>query len=458
MNVLHVNAFDVTGGAERVAANLAEAAQRRGVSTQSLVGHKLKADSAAVQIPDNSLRFRWLKFWEEAGGLAFRQGWRGVPRLCSSIRSLGHFTDFLGLEDFHFPATHHLLRFCAEKPDIVHIHNMHGGYFDLRALPQLSKEVPVVITLHDAWLLSGHCAHSFDCDRWKTGCGHCPDLKIYPAVQRDLTAVNWRRKLRVYSRSRLYVATPCRWLMDRVHRSMLNAAIVEQRVIHNGVDLDVFYPRSKDKCRQILGLPEDAAIIMFAANAIRANPFKDFATLERALNTIAAKYQGRLIALAVGENAETTRIGGHELRFVPFEGDASRMSLYYGAADVYVHPAKADTFPNSVIEAMACGRPVVATAVGGIPEQVSSLPGFAEVQGNSDSSPTGILVRPGNAEDLSHAILHLLADQQLSRNLGDQAARKAQISFDVVKQADAYLDWYREILLSWSSQGRGTSL
>jgi hypothetical protein len=51
-----------------------------------------------------------------------------------------------------------------------------------------------MLTLHDAWLLSGHCAHSFDCQRWKTGCGECPDLDVYPASPRDATACNWRRK------------------------------------------------------------------------------------------------------------------------------------------------------------------------------------------------------------------------------------------------------------------------
>src|SRR5207248_4324578 len=136
-----------------------------------------------------------------------------------------------GREDFHFPGTRRLLTLTAERPDVVHAHNLHGGYFDLRALPSLSAQVPLILTLHDAWMLSGHCAHSFDCERWRTGCGHCPDLTIFPAIERDATAYNWRRKRSIYSKSKLYISAPSRWLMQRVEDSTLQLGAKECRVI-----------------------------------------------------------------------------------------------------------------------------------------------------------------------------------------------------------------------------------
>src|SRR5262249_33071397 len=146
---------------------------------------------------------------------------RGVARASGWLRQLerGWRTPLdavLGLEDFNYPATRALFRTPPDRPDIIHCHNLHGSYFDLQLLPPLSQAFPVVLTLHDAWLLSGHCALSFDCNRWQTGCGECPDLSIYPAIKRDSTAYNWRRKRDILARSRLYVATPSRWLMDRV--------------------------------------------------------------------------------------------------------------------------------------------------------------------------------------------------------------------------------------------------
>src|SRR5262249_35811923 len=150
-----------------------------------------------------------------------------------------------GIEDFRYPGSRRLLQLTPQQPDLVHGHNLHGGYFDLRILPELSAQVPVVLTLHDAWLLSGHCSHSFDCERWKTGCGRCPDLTIYPAIRRDATASNGRRKRTIYQRSRLHVAAPCQWLMDKVNESILALGAVETRIIPNGVDRTTFHPAER---------------------------------------------------------------------------------------------------------------------------------------------------------------------------------------------------------------------
>ncbi|MCZ7547074.1 MAG: glycosyltransferase [Anaerolineae bacterium] len=242
------------------------------------------------------------------------------------------------------PGTRRLLQLPPQKPDIVHAHNLHGDYFDLRALPWLSEQTPVVLTLHDAWLLSGHCAHAFACTRWETGCGQCPDLTIPPAIARDATAFNWRRKRRVYARSRLYVATPSRWLMDRVARSMLAPAIAEARVIPNGVDLTVFAPADRRAARAALGLPPDDTTLLFMAQP--ENPWKDHATLRAALPRIAERLRGAAVRfVALGMDAPAEQIGAAALTYAPFTRDPATLARYYQAADVYMHATKADTFP-----------------------------------------------------------------------------------------------------------------
>src|SRR5204862_2786030 len=112
-----------------------------------------------------------------------------------------------------------------------------------------SHQVPLVLTLHDGWLLSGHCAHSLDCERWTIGCGHCPDLTLDPAIRRDATAYNWRRKHELFKNSRLYIATPSRWLMQKVERSMLATYVLGARIIPNGVDLPIFHPADQQAAR-----------------------------------------------------------------------------------------------------------------------------------------------------------------------------------------------------------------
>ncbi len=146
--------------------------------------------------------------------------------------------------------------------------------------------------------------------------------------------------------------------------------------------------------------------------------------------------------------AET--IGKAEIRFIPFRTDPSDIACYYRAADVYLHAARVDTFPNAVLEALACGTPVVATHVGGIPEQIRPaaigsrcLPGVSQRTGPDDA--TGLLVRPGDPSELAGAVSRILSDSALARRMGENAARDAVRRFDIRRQADTYLDWYAAV-------------
>jgi glycosyltransferase involved in cell wall biosynthesis len=415
LRILQVSTYDIIGGAERVAWNLFQTYRTRGHASWLAVGTKLGTDPDVLPIPT-----------PKGDG---RNGLTGV--LGRSGRVLDR---FLGIEDFRFPGTRQLLQLTGQRPDVVHCHNLHGGYFDLRALAPLSRRIPVILTLHDAWLLSGHCAHSFECERWKTGCGHCPDLTIEPAIRRDATAYNWRRKQKIFSTSRLYVATPCRWLMEKIEQSLLVPAIVEARIIPNGIDLSIFRPGDKAAARSALDIPQEALVVLFAATSLRQNMWKDYRTVEAGIALAVARIGERnLLFIALGEDGPAQeKAGPAAMRFVPYQTDPAAVARYYQAADVYVHAARADTFPNTVLEAQACGTPAVATAVGGIPEQV-------------EDGRNGFLVPAGDARALAERLTRLLSDPELRAHMGVQALESARRRFDLSRQADAYLDWYREL-------------
>ncbi len=353
----------------------------------------------------------------------------------------------LGRENFDFPETWRLLELFPERPDILHCHNLHGawlsrgGYFDLRALPWLSRQVPTVMTLHDTWMLAGHCAYTLGCERWKTGCGHCPDLSIYPAISRDATAFNWSRKREIYAKGRFHIATPSRWLLRQVEQSMLAPAMVEGRVIPNGVDSLVFSTGSKQQARESLGLPQKDAILLFVANAARSNVFKDYRTVEQcAIRTASGYRRGKVILIVVGEKGEPISFDNGEIRFVGYQRDQHTMARYYQAADVYVHAAKSDTFPNTILEALACGLPVVATAIDGIPEQI-------------DDGRTGFLVPGGDAEGMAQRVVRLLEREGIRLLMAGEAQQMVKDRFDIHQQVRAYLDWYDSILLRAPSAG-----
>ncbi len=155
------------------------------------------------------------------------------------------------------------------------------------------------------------------------------------------------------------------------------------------------------------------------------------------MTLVAAQSQRPVLFLALGESGTTRRHGQAETRFIPRIDQPADMARYYQAADVYIHASHADTFPNAILEALACGTPVVATAVGGIPEQIRSWP---------EVNATGILTPPRDAAAMASAIERLSWDHALRRELGRNAADDAKRRFDLTTQVDAYLEWYRAIL------------
>jgi glycosyltransferase involved in cell wall biosynthesis len=449
MNILQVNTADDRGGAEKISRDLHRAYRALGHRSWLIVRSKFSDDPDVLSMPNDRYRTTRARFWIDVGDClnSLVGKVRGAGRLRELIQRIGEparFRDVLaGREDFSYPATAHLLELTPQPPEIVHCHNLHAEMFDLRELPELSQKVPVVLTLHDAWLLSGHCAHSFDCERWKTGCGECPDLTIPPAVWRDATAFNWQRKRQIYSQSRLFISTPSRWLMQKVEQSILAPAIAEARVIANGVDLTVFRPGDKTAVRSSLGLPQDARILLFISKRPRRSIWKDYPTLQTAFAQAGQRLtQQPLILIVLGEQAPTQRIGKSELRFVGYQSATKTVAAYYQAADIYIHAARADTFPITVLEALACGVPVVATAVGGIPEQVLDL------DKTKSNTATGILTRPQDPPAMAAAIERLLDAPDLLHRLSQNAAADARRRFDRERQVDEYLTWYGEIVSS----------
>ena len=440
LRIVQLSTADIRGGAEKVAWNLFTQYRQRGYGSWLVVGEKRSLDPDVLILPNQELRGVWYHFFR-GQALRYRKIQAGVYRETLTSRLVGGLAEpvrrleyHLGVEDFHFPGSASLLKLTRIRADILHAHNLHGAYFDLRTLPLLSQQLPMVMTLHDAWLLSGHCAHSFDCEKWKTGCGKCPDLTIYPAIQRDATRYNWRRKEQIYAHSRLYVATPSRWLMSKVEQSMLAPAIVEARVVLNGVDLNIFHPVERHEVREKLGIRPDIRVLLAMGIQIRENIWKDYRTLRQVVANLAERLEGQdILLLAMGEDAPAERIGHVEIRFIPFQEDSRDVALHYQAADVYVHATRVDTFPTGILEALACGTPVVATAVGGIPEQI-------------EDSQTGFLTPPGDAAGMAARIMQLFSDHELRQAMGVLAAERARQRYSLDRQASTYLDWYEEIV------------
>jgi glycosyltransferase involved in cell wall biosynthesis len=398
LRVLHLSTADLAGGAEKNAWKLHHALRERGHESLLVVGSKRSDDPTVIAI-------------ENSG----RQGdLRERPRVW-----LEH---HLGVQGTGYPGSRRIPELVGRRWDIIHAHNLHGFYFDLAALPRLSRVAPVVVTLQDMWLLTGHCAHPPPDGRWQLGCGNCPDLTIYPAVSRDATAFNLRRKRRIVGRSVAAVTSPGRWLLDLVAQSYLRD--LPRRWIPNVVDTTVFEPGQKAAARRELGLPQDRPVVLLPANVGSANAFKDPSLFYEALRRLDDLDP---VGIAFGNGDSTTR-----LRLLPLVDDEERLALYFRAADIVAYPSRADTSPLGVLEALASARPVVGTRVGGIPELVRD-------------GETGVLVDPGDAQGFARALRCLLESPQLQSTMGERGRSDARELYDIAVVTDRWCEWYAEV-------------
>jgi glycosyltransferase involved in cell wall biosynthesis len=455
-SVLQVNTTDIGGGAAAIAFGLHNAYLARGIDAWMAVGAKRSGDPHIFEIPNDESRGVWARAWQSGANtlvpLVGRV--RGADRARNMLREIGSpgaaVRRRMGQEDFDFPGSRQLLSRLQSRPDVLHLHNLHGGYFDLRALEPLSRELPTLVTLHDTWLLTGHCAYSLNCRRWEAGCGHCPDLTINPPLPRDGTAGNWSRKRSIYAKSSMVVVSPSKWLAEIAERSILAQGATKILVIPNGIDQQTFRPGDKMLSRETLGIDNSKAVIVFAANGIRQNLYKDFPTIQKAIAELSRTLRGQTFEfIGVGDEGPDEVFENGRITFVPHV-DRTRIVDYYRAADLYVHAARADNFPNTVLEALSCGTPVVATAVGGVGEQVRSLRGTPvtapEYNAASLDEATGILVGPGQGAQLGQALCWLLENPAILERLGRNASSDAAIRFSLERQADDYIELYGEMM------------
>lgn len=321
-----------------------------------------------------------------------------------------------------------LPRLQALRPDIVHLHWINYGFVGIETLSRIRR--PLVWTLHDMWPFTGGCHYAGPCERYRTGCGSCPQLGS--TTPGDLSMRTMRRKRAAWSALELTVIAPSRWLGALAQGSALfSSSRIE--VIPNCLDTVRFSPRAKAAARAALGLPQDRLLVLFVALDADAEPRKGFTQLEAALGQLAARFEGRPIDLMVLGDA-TERPGDFPLRMhrLGVVHDDERIALAYCAADVFVAPSVEDNLPNTVLEAMSCGVACVAFDVGGIPDMVVH-------------AETGYLARAGSAADLAAGIVWVLESTERRDALGAAGRRRVEAMFAPGVGAARHRDLYSDL-------------
>ena len=297
------------------------------------------------------------------------------------------------------------------NPDIIHLHNTHGDYFQINLIKKLAKIAPIVWTFHDMFPVTGHCAHSFDCDKWQTGCGKCPYPDTYPQITKDRTFFLWKYKKSIYNSVDFKIVVPSAWLKSIIEKSFLKNKDI--RLIYNGINVEKFIKTEKSVARGKLGLPNNKKIILFSAHGGVNNSFKG----------------GSFVSYCFEQLKER-----EDVVFLNIGGTEEKMALLYSSADVFLYPTLADNCPLGVIESMACGLPAVTFDTGGVCEIVEHM-------------KSGYVARYKDAADLLNGLLLLIDDKKLREEFSVAGILRANEYFNSKLMAKRYFELYNEVIL-----------
>jgi glycosyltransferase involved in cell wall biosynthesis len=315
-------------------------------------------------------------------------------------------------------------------PDLVHLHWVAEGFMRIESLGKFRK--PIVWTLHDSWAFTGGCHIPFDCNRYTDSCGLCPTLAS--SRENDLSRKVWARKKRAWKTLDLTIVAPSRWLGECARASSLLRDFPIE-IIPNGLNLDCFKPVDKKVAREILALPEGKKLILFGAMDSTTDYNKGFHLLSPTLQKLLRDGQSDEVELVVFGASEPVNPPdfGLKAHYMGRLHDEVALALLYSAADFFVLPSIQENLPNTVMESLACGTPVVAFNVGGVPDMV-------------EHKKTGYLAKPFDTEDLARGIDWILEESGRTENLGRAAREKAVKEYSLELQAERYIKLYKEIL------------
>lgn len=399
-SIVHINTNDARGGAAKFALRLSDYQRDYGIDSKVLVGFKDTKLENIYLMPINQDLVIYKKCMEE-GKLYYDIS--GSHRLVSN---------------------QHIL-----EADIVHLHNLHGGYFNTFSLPALTNLKPTVWTLHDMYAFTGHCATAMDCRRWETGCGDCPDLLSYPSIFHDSTSELIRDKKLVYDSAQLQIVVPSKWLYEKASKSILKDQPIE--IVHHGIDLRVFKPYDNNFIRKKYGIPEDRIIIGSAAYGGAYNSKNKGGEYIKSCLKVLAAEEVNFVFINVGSTVESN--DGSNIINMGYISDETELAQIFSGFDIFLFPSLAETFGLVALEALACGVPVIAFDTGAIKEIVShGINGFTA----DYRSETQLI-----------AYLKLLInDIDLRRQFSNEARKAVLENFEYGKMAEKYNKIYEKCL------------
>jgi glycosyltransferase involved in cell wall biosynthesis len=335
-----------------------------------------------------------------------------------------------GVEVFSDDRSEHAIDLVRQLPpcDVINLHWI-ASFLDFQTFfRKVPHKTPVVWRLSDMNPFTGGCHCDFACGKFNDGCGQCPQLGSRDS--NDLSHQVWNRKQHVLAKvspEKLHFVAPCDWMARRVGTAGAFARF-PLTIIPNSVDIEDFSPQERSLARDACGIPQDANVILFVSQLVE-KPYKGLTVLAQALAGLSGI--DKLVLVSVGFGSITIRVPIPHLHLGPIH-DNGRLAKVYSAADLFVIPSLHDNMPNTVLESMACGTPVVGFKTGGIPDMVRH-------------GITGLLVDTTEIEALRAAIRELLHDPIKRKAMATNCRRIAVDEYSLDLQTRRYTSLYESL-------------
>lgn len=409
IKILHIVAGGLGGGAARGAYWLHLGLRELGVNSKILTNSK-------VTLGDENVT-TILKTKKSKIENMVRSQLDGLPVLFYKNRKKIIFsTGFIGL---NFTKTKEY-----KEADIIHLHWINGPFVNVKDLSKIDK--PIVWTMRDMWPFTGGCHYSLNCDKYKIGCGNCPQLNSNKSFDLSRWVLNRKKK---YLPKSMKIVGISHWLSDEAKKSELFRDF-DVKTISNNINSNDFFAIDKNIAKEILGIKTNKKIILAGSTSLK-DFYKGF---DKYLDAIGQLDKDKYFLCFFGNlDKSVVEKLGFEYKSFGFLYDTVSLRLLYSASNVFVAPSIMDAFGKTLAESMACGTPVVCFNATGPKDIVTH-------------KIDGYFAKPYDATDLANGIEWVLEDSIRWKQLSRNAREKVIKEFDMIKVAEKYKDLYENIL------------
>lgn len=370
MRVVHLSTTD-SGGAFKATIRISESLQTQAVESSVLVRTRYHG-SETIEVMDSVFK-----------------------KICSKVRnginllfSKGDVvSDLFGADLSKIPQ--------IADADIIILHwvNSFVSAGTIRKLKKIKK--PIIWVMHDMWVFTGGCHYDGECGKYKEVCGACPLLRS--SVKTDRTYKNLHQKKTLYAEHKITFIALSEWELECAKNSN---ALKECKIkkIFNPLNVNVFRPMDRQML-QTKKTNTEKKIILFGASRSFGDDVKGFKYLLEALRCLD---KDKYCAVCFGGNEPKgiqSLVEGFEISYLGQIYEEEELAIWYNIADVFVAPSLQETFCYTVCEALSCGTPVAAFAIGGILDQVNH-------------KENGYLAKVKDAKDLARGIEYCVQNRE----------------------------------------------